>query len=124
MSEKRQALLTFVIGGGGPTGVELAGAIAEIAHGALRSDFHQINPTEAKICQNNPTSVPPLLKKGLIINSQVSLTTLVGLGRGASGSTAYGTAEHVALLSIISEVPDSFNASESSPQWEAVFKTP
>jgi hypothetical protein len=39
----------------------------------------------AKICQNNPTSVPPLLKKGLIINSQVSLTTLVGLGRGASG---------------------------------------
>jgi hypothetical protein len=43
-------------------------------------------------------------------------------GGRASGSTAYGTAEHVALLSIISEVPDSFNASESSPQWEAVFK--
>jgi hypothetical protein len=41
-------------------------------------------------------------------------------GGRASGSTAYGTAEHVALLSIISEVPDSFNASES--QWEAVFK--
>jgi len=30
--------------------------------------------------------------------------------------------DDVALLSIISEVPDSFNASESSPQWEAVFK--
>jgi len=43
-------------------------------------------------------------------------------GGRASGSTAYGTAEHVALLSIISEVPDSFNASESSPHWEAVFK--
>jgi NADH dehydrogenase len=47
--EKRQALLTFVIVGGGPTGVELAGAIAEIAHGALKADFQQINPTEAKI---------------------------------------------------------------------------
>jgi hypothetical protein len=43
-------------------------------------------------------------------------------GGRASGSMAYGTAEHVAQLSIISEVPDSFNASESSPQWEAVFK--
>jgi len=43
-------------------------------------------------------------------------------GGKASGSMAYGTAEHDALLSIISEVPDSFNASESSPQWEAVFK--
>jgi NADH dehydrogenase len=46
---KRQALLTFVIVGGGPTGVELAGAIAEIAHGALKSDFHHINSREAKI---------------------------------------------------------------------------
>jgi len=43
-------------------------------------------------------------------------------GGRASGSTAYGTTEHVALLSVISELPDSFNASESSPQWEAVFK--
>jgi hypothetical protein len=43
-------------------------------------------------------------------------------GARALGSTVCGTTEHVALLSIISEVPDSFNASESSPQWEAVFK--
>ena len=46
---KRQAWLTFVIVGGGPTGVELAGAIAEIAHGALRGDFRSIDPKEAKI---------------------------------------------------------------------------
>ncbi|MGK7931892.1 MAG: NAD(P)/FAD-dependent oxidoreductase [Microcystaceae cyanobacterium] len=47
--QKRQAWLTFVIAGGGPTGVELAGAIAEIAHGALQGDFRQIDTSEAKI---------------------------------------------------------------------------
>ena len=47
--EKRQAWLTFAIVGGGPTGVELAGAIAEIAHGALRSDFRNIDPSSARI---------------------------------------------------------------------------
>lgn len=46
---KRQALLTFAIVGGGPTGVELAGAIAEIAHSALKNDFRSIDTTETKI---------------------------------------------------------------------------
>ncbi|MGB0564090.1 MAG: NAD(P)/FAD-dependent oxidoreductase, partial [Spirulinaceae cyanobacterium] len=46
---KRQEWLTFVIVGGGPTGVELAGAIAEIAHGALKKDFRTIDTTQAKI---------------------------------------------------------------------------
>lgn len=46
---KRQAWLTFVIAGGGPTGVELAGAIAEIAHGALQEDFRNIDTTQTKI---------------------------------------------------------------------------
>jgi NADH dehydrogenase len=45
----RQALLTFVVIGGGPTGVELAGAIAELAHKALASDFRHIDPTAARI---------------------------------------------------------------------------
>ena len=47
--EKRQALLTFVVVGGGPTGVELAGAIAEIAHQSAKEDFHDIDTTQAKI---------------------------------------------------------------------------
>src|SRR5258706_9322863 len=38
------ALTTFVVVGGGPTGVELAGAIAEIARDALRSEFRHIDP--------------------------------------------------------------------------------
>ncbi|WP_245581890.1 NAD(P)/FAD-dependent oxidoreductase [Phyllobacterium phragmitis] len=41
---RRQALLTFVIIGGGPTGVELAGAIAELAHVTLVKDFRSIDP--------------------------------------------------------------------------------
>ncbi len=47
--EKRQALLTFVLVGGGATGVELAGAIAELAHHALSHDFRNIDPASARI---------------------------------------------------------------------------
>lgn len=46
---KQQQWLTFVIVGGGPTGVELAGAIADIAHSALQKDFRDIDTTTAKI---------------------------------------------------------------------------
>src|SRR6266498_4541637 len=46
---QRQAWLTFVIVGAGPTGVELAGAIGEIARQTLRHDFRSIHPEEARI---------------------------------------------------------------------------
>ena len=45
----QQRLLTFVIVGGGPTGVELAGALAEIARQSLRQDFRNIKPESARI---------------------------------------------------------------------------
>jgi NADH:ubiquinone reductase (H+-translocating) len=45
----RQALLTFVVVGGGPTGVELAGAIAEIARHTVADDFRAIDPTQARV---------------------------------------------------------------------------
>jgi NADH:ubiquinone reductase (H+-translocating) len=47
--EARRRLLTFVVIGGGPTGVEMAGAIAELARVALRHDFRNIDPAEASI---------------------------------------------------------------------------
>jgi NADH dehydrogenase len=47
--EKHRAWLNFVIVGGGPTGVELAGALGEIANDTLRKDFAHIDPTEAQI---------------------------------------------------------------------------
>lgn len=46
---RRRALMTFLIVGGGPTGVELAGAIAEISRHVLRRDFRSIEPGEAKV---------------------------------------------------------------------------
>ena len=47
--ERLQALLTFVLVGAGPTGVEMAGAIAELAHKALAADFRHIDPRLARI---------------------------------------------------------------------------
>ena len=47
--DQRRALLTFLIVGAGPTGVELAGAVAELSRKALASDFRRIDPTVAKI---------------------------------------------------------------------------
>lgn len=46
---ERHALLTFVIVGGGATGVEMAGAVAELARDALSRDFRQINPGQARV---------------------------------------------------------------------------
>ena len=46
---ERSRLLTFVIIGGGPTGVELAGALAELAKAALARDFRHIDPATARI---------------------------------------------------------------------------
>jgi NADH dehydrogenase len=45
----REALLTFVIIGAGPTGVELAGAISELARDTLKAEFRMIRPDEAKV---------------------------------------------------------------------------
>jgi len=47
--EKRRQWLTFVVVGAGPTGVELAGALGEIANDTLRHDFRSIDPATARI---------------------------------------------------------------------------
>lgn len=47
--DTQRAYLTFVVVGGGPTGVELAGAIADISRTAMRGDFRRIDPSKAHI---------------------------------------------------------------------------
>jgi len=48
-AELQRAYLTFVIVGGGPTGVELAGAIADISRTSMRGDFRHIDPTKSHV---------------------------------------------------------------------------
>lgn len=47
--EERLRRMTIVVVGGGPTGVELAGAMAELAHRVFRRDFRRIDPTESRV---------------------------------------------------------------------------
>ena len=48
-ADKIRRLLTFVIVGGGPTGVEMAGAVAETARHTLRGEFRHIDPSQARV---------------------------------------------------------------------------
>ncbi|HEX8373204.1 MAG TPA: NAD(P)/FAD-dependent oxidoreductase [Chthoniobacterales bacterium] len=48
-AEERQAALTFVVIGGGPTGVEMAGAIGELSRQALKRDFRRIDPSVSRV---------------------------------------------------------------------------
>lgn len=75
--EKRRAWLTFVIVGGGPTGVELAGAIAELAYSTLKNDFRNINTAEARILllEGMERILPPYAPE-LSAKAEASLTRL------------------------------------------------
>jgi NADH:quinone reductase (non-electrogenic) len=61
-AERRRTLLRFLIVGAGPTGVELAGAIAEISRHVLRKDFRAIDPSEAdvQVLEAGPRILPAL----------------------------------------------------------------
>ena len=74
---ERQRFLTFVIVGGGPTGVELAGAIAELAHHTLREEFRSIDPAEARVVlvQSAPR-ILPALPEGLSASAARALAEL------------------------------------------------
>ncbi len=59
--ERRRAWLTFVVVGAGPTGVELAGALGEIANDTLKNEFRSIKPADARILllDGSPRVLPP-----------------------------------------------------------------
>jgi len=73
----RRAWLTFVIVGAGPTGVELSGALAEIAHDTLRHDFRSINPEESRILLlDTAAHVLPSFARSLSEDAERSLIKL------------------------------------------------
>ncbi len=83
--EKRRAWLTFVVIGGGPTGVELAGAIAEIAYHTMKDDFRSIDTSEAQILllEGLDRVLPPFAPE----LSQEAATSLAKLGVTVQTST-------------------------------------
>lgn len=91
---EREAWLTFVIVGGGPTGVELAGAIGEIANQTLRNEFDTIRPEEARILlidggerllsaytpENSAAAERALIKLGVRPRQKVRVTNVDATG--------------------------------------------
>jgi len=72
-----RAWLTFVIVGAGATGLELAGALAEIANETLRHDFRRINPTEAQIIlMEGGPRILPAFPEDLAMKAEKSLERL------------------------------------------------
>jgi len=92
--EKRRAQLTFVIIGGGPTGVELAGTIAELAHVTLRGEFRNIDTRETKVVLVEAGDrILPAFKPALSAYAKTALERLgvtVELGRPVSECDAEG----------------------------------
>lgn len=95
--ERRRALMTFVVVGGGPTGVELAGAIAELARFVLGRDFRNIYPEEAEILllEGGP-KILPSFAPDLSKSAHQQLTEL-GV-RVLTGAQVTGIDEHCVYL--------------------------
>jgi NADH:quinone reductase (non-electrogenic) len=109
---RRQDWLTFVVVGGGPTGVEMAGQISEIARDTLRNEFRTIDPSEGRIllvelADRVLTSFPPPLSaKAARALEDLGVTPVVGhtvVGIDAEGVTiqAHETTERVGARTVI-----------------------
>jgi NADH dehydrogenase len=110
--EKRRAWLTFVVVGAGPTGVELAGALGEIARDTLKNEFRSIRPKDSRILllDGSPRVLPPfppdlsaaaeryLLSLGVRARNNVRV---VGIDdEGVTLETHTGT-DHIAAKTVI-----------------------
>ena len=112
-AERRPEWLTFVVVGGGPTGVEMAGQIAELARDTLRRDFRTIDPRTARILLVEATdrllsTFPPSLSaKAARSLERLGVTPLVGrtvVGVDANGVTmrdAGGVEERVPTRTVV-----------------------
>ncbi|HJV66094.1 MAG TPA: NAD(P)/FAD-dependent oxidoreductase [Geomonas sp.] len=97
---ERQKLLTFVMVGGGPTGVELAGAIAEMSRFTLAKDFRRIDPRQSRIIlieagprllagfapELSENAADKLKRLGVDVRTSCSVTEVDGNGVVAAGS--------------------------------------
>jgi NADH dehydrogenase len=110
--ERRRAWLTFVVVGAGPTGVEMAGLIAELARDTLRRDFRAIDPREGRIllvetADRVLTSFPPSLSaKAARSLERLGVTPLVGhtvvdIDEAVTVKAGNGTPERIPARTVI-----------------------
>jgi NADH dehydrogenase len=101
-AERRRALLTFVVVGGGPTGVEMAGQIAELARDTLSDEFRTIDPAETQVllvemADRVLTTFPPSLsRKAASQLEHLGVTPMLGhtvVGIDAESVTVEGGGE-------------------------------
>ncbi len=111
--DHRRAWLTFVIVGAGPTGVELAGSLGEIANHTLRNEFRSINPEDARILVVDAgprvlANYPPdlslkaerqLLKLGARVRTGLTVTKVDETGVTLKSKS--GAEEHIAAHTVI-----------------------
>lgn len=92
--QEREAWLSFVIVGAGPTGVELAGTLAEIARHTLRHEFRRIDPTAARVLlvEAGPRVLPtfPVALSAAALRQLEKLGVSVSLGRAITQVDAAG----------------------------------
>jgi NADH dehydrogenase len=110
--KRRSAWLTFVVVGGGTTGVELAGAIAELARGTLRDEFRAIDPRDAtvvlveqreRLLPEYPAALSGLAQRqledlGVVVRTE---TTVVDIERGHVDLRARGADERLEARTVL-----------------------
>ncbi|HQU73928.1 MAG TPA: NAD(P)/FAD-dependent oxidoreductase [Calditrichia bacterium] len=120
--EEQKRLSTFVIVGGGPTGVELAGAMAELAYGTLRRDFRNFDPTQTRIVlvEAGPRLLPPYAKK----DSQKARLTLEKKGVEVRTATAVKEVREGAVILTLPDKNEETIAAETVLWGAGVVGTP
>lgn len=109
---RRAALLTFVVVGGGPTGVELAGAVSELARDTLRKDFRAVDPAQSRIVLvEGVDRVLPTFPERLSARCRASLhrlgvtvrteTMVTELADGAATLRSGGRVERLAAATVL-----------------------
>jgi NADH dehydrogenase/putative oxidoreductase len=109
----RDAWLTFVIVGGGPTGVELAGAIAERAVHGLERDFRIIDPERAHIVlvQSGPRLLPTFPETRRTVNQCCRISVARRRGRAGARAPADEIASGIVLVRLAAKPPEVANRS-------------
>jgi NADH dehydrogenase len=115
----RRAWLTFVVVGGGPTGVELAGALAELARHALARDFRRIDPAQARVVlveaadrvltafagDLSESAAEQLARLGVEVRRHAPVTAIdaggVTLGKSGAAGAAPAGEEHIASRTVL-----------------------